>query len=116
MTDQYCVMKVEECPTCKGEGEVDSGAPRPDGDFYTIPCPDCAWKSILASRSLNSLWKELAVRVGGPLAERILEHITYQRDCDWNDSRRVPSAELLTLIDAFEKVIDDPAPYIQQTW
>ena len=30
-----------KCGTCGGTGEVDSGAPDPQGYFIDMPCPDC---------------------------------------------------------------------------
>lgn len=32
----------EVCRECEGTGEVDSGAPKPEGgDYYTVTCPSC---------------------------------------------------------------------------
>ena len=59
-------------------------------------------------RSLDSLWEEFVLLMGGPLAERILEFLVSHRNYNWDGSQYAPSPELLTLIDTLERVIDDP--------
>lgn len=75
-------MAMANCEVCGGTGEADSGAPKPDGGWYTVPCectmspsppPDVVEAAMQTTKRFGELdgeaWKDVQA-----VCEWVLSH------------------------------------------
>jgi len=78
------------CRTCGGVGEVDSGAPDPQGYFINVTCPTCNGRGVVLDRA--AIWNRLKALqdTAAYAAPELQPHLMAQK------------AELLTLLEEYQ--------------